>query len=278
MITMTARLPAPKSATKTSDGRFSRWAIVATLSFLSIACGGSAVVGRAPLVGGGSADVVQVPLRLSNVFLIRSRVPVLIDTGTIGDMEDLDDALAEHGVATSSVGLVIVTHGHADHAGLAADIQRLARATVILGAGDVPLASAGHNDELRPTGFAGALLKPFITNIYPELRPDVTVRAGDSLDLAPWGLSGKIVAMPGHTPGSIVVLLSDHSAFVGDMIAGGSLGGLFFPHRPGEHLYQADPVQNRRNIRALLDLGVEKFYLGHGGPVMRADVIAAFGP
>ncbi|HEY1959626.1 MAG TPA: MBL fold metallo-hydrolase [Polyangiaceae bacterium] len=238
-----------------------------------LGCAGPAVVGRAPLVGGGSAEIVQIPLRLSNVFLIRARRPILVDSGTIGDMDDLDAALAEYGVATSSVALVVLTHGHADHAGLASDIQKLARAKVILGAGDLPLATAGHNDELRPTGFAGALLKPFITSIYPQLQPDVLVAPGESLDLAPWGLAGKIVAMPGHTPGSIVVLLADHGAFVGDMIAGGDLGGLFFPHSPREHLYQADPVKNRANVRALLGLGVETFYLGHGGPVRRAAVV-----
>ncbi len=211
------------------------------------------------------------------MFLIRARTPILVDSGTIGDMDDLSAALAERGVAASSVSLVVLTHGHADHAGLAADLQKLARATIMLGAGDLPLAAAGHDDDLRPTGFLGALLKPFITSVYPELVPDVVVGPNAPVDLRPWGLDGKVVEMPGHTPGSVVVLLADHSAFVGDMIAGGDLGGLISPHSPREHLYQADPAENRRNIRKLLDLGVETFYLGHGGPVRRADVIAAFG-
>ena len=246
------------------------------LFLVLVGCGGSTIVGRAPLTSGQSVEIVQIPLRLSNVFLIRTRVPILVDTGTIGDMEDLDAALAERGVATSSVGLVIVTHGHADHAGLAAEIQKLARAPVVLGAGDAQLAAAGHNDDLKPTGFTGSLIKPLITSIYPELFPDVLVKPGEPFDLSPWGLAGKVVAMPGHTPGSIVVLMDDHTAFVGDMIAGGSLGGLIAPRSPGEHLYQADPAQNRKNIQTLLDQGVEKFYLGHGGPVVRKDVISAF--
>jgi glyoxylase-like metal-dependent hydrolase (beta-lactamase superfamily II) len=241
--------------------------------FLSLSACGPSVVGRAPLTSGASVEIVQIPLRLSNVFLVRTRVPILVDTGTIGDMEDLDAALAERNTATSSIGLVIVTHGHADHAGLAAEIQKLARAPVVLGAGDAGLAAAGHNDDLRPTGFKGAILKPFITSIYPELFPDVLVKVGEPFDLSPWGLAGKVVAMPGHTPGSVVVLLDDHTAFVGDMISGGLLIG---PRSPQEHLYQADPIQNRKNIQTLLDLGIEKFYTGHGGPVARKDVMEAF--
>jgi glyoxylase-like metal-dependent hydrolase (beta-lactamase superfamily II) len=249
---------------------------VLVLCALLFGCGGSSVVGRAPLVGGKQADIVTIPLQLSNVHLINMRRPVLVDTGTIGDMEDLAARLEEYGVATSGFALIIVTHGHADHAGLAADLQRLSRAPVVLGEADVPLASAGHNDELRPTGFVGALVKPLIRSVYAPFVPDITVAPGDTLDLAPWGIDGKAIAMPGHTAGSIVVLLGDHSAFVGDMIAGGSLGGAFSPHTPEDHLYQADPVQNRKNIRTLLDLGVTKFYLGHGGPVTRDAVLKAF--
>lgn len=241
-----------------------------------LGCAGPAVVGQAPLTSGKTADIVAIPLRLSNVHLIRARQPVLIDSGTIGDMDDLGSALADYGVAATQVRLVVLTHGHADHAGLAAELQREAHAIVVLGAGDVPLAAAGHNDDLRPTGFMGALLKPFIRSVYEPFTPDVTVAPGDTFDLAPWGIDGKVMAMPGHTAGSLVVVLGDHTAFVGDMIAGGSLGGAFSPHTPEEHLYQADPPQNRKDIRALIDMGITKFYLGHGGPVSRQAVLEAF--
>jgi glyoxylase-like metal-dependent hydrolase (beta-lactamase superfamily II) len=96
------------------------------------------------------------------------------------------------------------------------------------------------------------------------------------VDLRPWGVDGQVIPMPGHTPGSVVVLLANHAAFVGDQMLGGSLGGALFPSRPGEHYYQADPARNRGNVTTLLGLGVDTFYLGHGGPVAAADVAAAF--
>ena len=241
------------------------------LSLCALGCTSTAVVGQAP----GGAAIVRIPLRLSNVHLIRTRTPVLIDAGTLGDMDDLQKALADYGVSPRSLGLVVLTHGHGDHAGLAADLRRMTDARIMLGEGDLGLARAGHNDELRPTGFTARLLKPFITDEYPELVPDITVR--ERVDLSPWGIDGHAIAMPGHTAGSIVVVMKDHSAFVGDMMLGGVFGGVLFAGSPGEHYYQADREQNLRNIHALLAMGIEKFYLGHGGPVARDDVIAQFG-
>ena len=250
------------------------WELIsACMLFLSLeGCTPTAVVGTAP----GGAPIVRVPLRLSNVHIIATTRPVLVDAGTIGDMADLSNALQDRKIYPRDLGLVVLTHGHADHAGLAYDLRKISGATLLMGAGDLPLANAGENDVLKPTGFTGSALKPFITSVYPSFVPDVAVKQGADVDLRPWGVDGKAIAMPGHTAGSIVVILSDDSAFVGDMMAGGVFGGAFSPSSPGEHYYQADPQQNRRNIKTLLDRGVKKFYLGHGGPVLRDDVIAAF--
>jgi glyoxylase-like metal-dependent hydrolase (beta-lactamase superfamily II) len=240
--------------------------LAVVLALLLTGCTQSGVVGRTP----AGAEIVQIPLRFSNVFLVKTKRPILVDTGTIGDMEDLSRALADSGVSTTSIRLIILTHAHADHAGLAAEIQKLSLARVFIGEGDVPLAQNGHNDVLKPTGFGAAVLKPFIPDIYPEFSPDLVVR--DPVDLSPYGIDGTLVQMPGHTAGSLVIVMRNHAAFVGDMMRGDMLS----PGHPREHYFHADPAQNRKNIATLLEMGVETFYLGHGGPVSRADVIKAF--
>ena len=221
------------------------------------------------------AAIVRVPLRLSNAYLIKSKPPVLIDTGTLGDMDDLARGLHENGVRVNELGLVIVTHGHADHAGLARELRDDSGAKIVLGAADLPLCTKGHNDELMPMSFEAKMLKPLIPDIYPNFTPDIALDR--PLSLESFGISGTVMPMPGHTAGSLVVVLSNHTAFVGDMMAGGIFGGMFLAKKPNEHLFQADRERNKRNIEELVKMGVQTFYVGHGGPLARTDVMAAFG-
>jgi glyoxylase-like metal-dependent hydrolase (beta-lactamase superfamily II) len=232
------------------------------LAFLVLVGCGPTVVGRTPK----NAEIVRIPLQLSNAYLVKTDTPVLIDTGTIGDEHDLAAALADQGLSMRRIALVILTHVHADHAGLATTLQSFG-ARVVVGEGDAERAGRGVNDELKPTSFTASVLKPLIRGIFPELRPDQTVTEGAPLDLAPWGIDGQVIAMPGHTTGSLVVVMSNHAAFAGDMMRGG----------PAEHYFHADRARNHQNIATLCNMGIDTFYLGHGGPESRSDVMRVFG-
>jgi hydroxyacylglutathione hydrolase len=248
----------------------SRLLFLALSASMLMGCATSTVVGHTA----SGAPIVQIPLRFSNVFVIEGKTPILVDTGTVGDKDDLVHALQDNGVWPSRIGLIVLTHGHADHAGLAADVRAMSMAPILIGEGDLPLVRRGDSAHLSPTNATGAVLKPFITTVYQDFEPDIVVT--DSVSLAPWGIDGKVVLMPGHTPGSLVVILSNEEAFVGDMMLGGILG-LVFTSSPSEHYYNADRGTNRQNIETLIHMGIRRFYLGHGGPVSREDVIQAFG-
>lgn len=220
-------------------------------------------------------EVLTFRLSMSNVHAIRGERVVLVDAGSKGDMPALEAAMAGHGIRWADVAAVVITHGHSDHAALASEIRRRSGARLILGRGDAPMASAGHNDDLRPTNFTATLLKRFfIDPTYDPFTADVLVDG--TLDLQPFGIAGVVRQAPGHTPGSLVLELPDGRAFVGDMMLGGFMGGKFFADHAGEHYFQADPARNRQNLAELLRRPIERFYLGHGGPVERASVTQAF--
>ena len=251
---------------------FRLFTMLLSMSFFAVglAYGQQGMPAQAPPV-----EIVQIKLSLSNMYLIKAKQPVLVDAGSPEDLPTIERALAAHGLKLQDIALVIPTHGHSDHAGAAAQIRRSSSARIALGKGDVPMALAGHNDDLKPTNFMAWILKRFVIDPnYEPFTPDIVIDA--SLDLAPWGIQGKVLTMPGHTPGSVVVVLDDGRALVGDMMLGGYFGGALLPERAGQHYYQPDVARNLENIKTLLKLPIRTFYLGHGGPVTRESVLRGF--
>jgi len=242
---------------------------VLAASMLGCARTAPALVGSTPK----GTPIIRISLGRSSSYLIKSQPPVLVDAGSPNDAEELAAALRKNGVSVADIGLVVITHGHGDHAGLARHIRDQSQARIVLGSGDLPLSSRGHNDELHPTSVVARILKVLASGDYPPFTPDIAVDEGSPLELKTiTDIDGRVIAMPGHTPGSVVLVMDNHVAFVGDVMAGGSLGGLFSPHDPQDSYFHADPAENRQNIAKLLAMGVQTFYLGHGGPVSREDV------
>jgi glyoxylase-like metal-dependent hydrolase (beta-lactamase superfamily II) len=221
------------------------------------------------------ANVVVIRLPLSNATLIKGERAILVDVGGPNDTEALVAALAENGVSPKDLSLILLTHGHADHAGGAKKLRELSGAPIAIGAPDAVMAKQGRNDDLKPTGMMARILKSTVDFPYPPFEPDIRIDA--VLDLQPFGVEGQARVMPGHTPGSLVVKLPNNVIVAGDIMLGGIMGGAFFLGSVGPHYYQADLAKNDANIVALLHEGAQTFYLGHGGPVSREAVETAYG-
>lgn len=84
----------------------------------------------------------------------------------------------------------------------------------------------------------------------------------DGLCLKDYGISGRIIYTPGHTLGSVSVLLDSGDAFVGDLAMNK------FPLRLGPRLptVAEDRGKVKESWRKLLDLGVTTVYPAHGKP------------
>ncbi|MFJ8504996.1 MBL fold metallo-hydrolase [Streptomyces avermitilis] len=58
-----------------------------------------------------------------NAYLLLGRRPGIVDAGTPGSGRLIHDQVASHGVDPKDVRLIVVTHGHIDHFGSAAELS-----------------------------------------------------------------------------------------------------------------------------------------------------------
>jgi glyoxylase-like metal-dependent hydrolase (beta-lactamase superfamily II) len=209
--------------------------------------------------------VTKIRLKLSNAYLIQGKRAILVDSGSPGESQQILKTLAQAGVAASDLSLLLHTHGHSDHAGSTADLRRLSGAPAAIHAADAARLRSGRNGPLPPTRLEARMIRPLVDKPFPGVEPDVVFK--EELDLAPYGVDGRVVMTPGHTAGSVSALLASGEAIVGDVLMGGVMGGTFMGSRPNLHYFAEDSGQVRRSLEHLLDQPVHTLYVGHGGPL-----------
>ncbi len=225
-------------------------------------------------------DVTQVDAVAVHMFrrehantylLVQDKAMVLVDSGLERNAVDLDNDIHDAGFDPKQIRALVVTHGHADHAGGAKYFKDKYGVPIVAGAGDRDMLQTGKMDHLCPTDIIGQLRNDTDQSAtYAPTSADVWIDARKSLAEI-GGVTGEIVPLSGHTKGSLVVLIPN-AAFVGDLFRGS------IPDFSAErHFYMCDIADNDADIRALLGMGpFQTFFTGHFGPVNRLAVETRF--
>jgi hydroxyacylglutathione hydrolase len=219
-------------------------------------------------------NIIPIKLSFSNAYLVRGHKTILVDTGMPGEGEKILRAIARAGIKPGDISLILHTHAHVDHAGSTAVLARQLGIPTAVHPADAAMLQAGKMNAITPLRLEARLVKLLVNRPFPAVTPDLLL--DNDFDLSSFGVEGCILPTPGHTAGSISLLLPDGTAVVGDVMMGGVMGGALFGARPNYHYFAEDVTAVHTSIRSLLAAGVQTFYVGHGGPLRRAAVEKRF--
>jgi glyoxylase-like metal-dependent hydrolase (beta-lactamase superfamily II) len=188
----------------------------------------------------------------SLVWAEGTRDCLVVDPG--GESERILAAIARYDLAPAKI---LLTHGHLDHAGGAATLQKVLNTRGAAGgAAPVPIIGPDERDRFLLERIEQDAAKhglPGLRNVTPDrwLAEDDVVELG--------ALRFDVLHCPGHSPGSVVfVERTARFALVGDVLFQGSVGRTDFPYGDGPALIGA--IHDK-----LLPLGDDiRFICGHG--------------
>jgi hydroxyacylglutathione hydrolase len=218
--------------------------------------------------------ILRIPVINVACYLIYNKhSAILVDTGHKGAGEKIIETLDHLGLSKEVLKLIVITHGHYDHAGSAREIRQQTGAPVAIHREDADRLKKGYGPLPDGTRWKAKIVVAVGRILFrrlgriPSIDPDIILE--ERFDLAPFGFKGSILHMPGHTAGSVVVYLEG-----GDVIAGDTLFGIgqkeIFPP------FADDPKLLIKSWERLLAMPINYFYPGHGRKISRSELKEEF--
>lgn len=209
------------------------------------------------------SDIIRIPCGTVNAFLIKGNgYAVLVDTGLAGYAEKIYDVCKD-----SHVECIILTHGHIDHIQNAAVLSKRLNVPIAIGIGDEDLVEDNTLQAMYGRGLFGKILcyfsqKSIKNNPIEKFKPTIFLKDGDSLKR--FGIEGKILALPGHTKGSIGIDIEER-----DLIVGDSLMNML---TPTISLLYENKMQLELSAKKISSLGNRLIHFGHGKSVQSRKI------
>jgi len=206
--------------------------------------------------------IITIPMGHSNSYLIISGGRgILVDAGSKGKIKKLQTALERNNLKFSDIVLVILTHTHYDHVGSLAEIKDSSRAKILVHSEEQGYLEKGITPFPRGTMWFSKIIFRIGNTLmaskskYQPVSPDIVVRG--EYDLGKYIPGAKVIPTPGHTAGSISLVIENEVAFVGDTLFNIMPGSVFPP-------FANNVPELLKSWEKLIAAGYRTFYPGHG--------------
>jgi len=160
-------------------------------------------------------NIVNVGYDSTNYYVLQQGTTrLLVDVGFPGTLPKLEANLKRKDIALKSIGYLLATHYHPDHAGIAQDLKQRGVRLLVL---DV---------QREAVATFAQYMKPEMPYLPITLKDTIDLTTGGSRAfLAGLGIGGEIVHTPGHSDDSVSLVLDDGTAFTGDLTPPGMSEG-----------------------------------------------------
>ena len=201
----------------------------------------------------------------SNVFLLTSgNANILVDTSVSRSWKKLQKHLSK--LKIKSIDYLVLTHAHFDHAANAKKIKETFGAKVIIQKEDENFILKGENILPNGTNFISKILiklygKKFMSLLkYEPCIPNIIV--DNKFHLNESGFNAYLKHTPGHTPGSLCLVIDDEISIVGDTMFGVFKWSAFPP-------FAQNKDQMIKSWGELLKTNCQLFLPSHGTEINR---------
>ncbi|SIR17841.1 MBL fold metallo-hydrolase [Halanaerobium kushneri] len=207
-----------------------------------------------------SAVIQQIEMGKANSYLIEAKNGyILVDAGMPDQVDIVSRFLSKKNADLEDIILIIITHVHYDHVGSLAALKEKTNAEVLVHKKEKELLENGKTEFPEGTVFISKIISK-LSNLISESKfkavtPDITV--DDYYDLKQYGIKGEIIHTPGHTGGSISVIINGEDIICGDTLFN------FMPHSvyPPFANNKDELIESWQKIKSY---NCKRFYPGHG--------------
>lgn len=163
------------------------------------------------------ATIQRIQCGNGNCFLVEEKDnAVLVDASRTKYMDKILDACRG-----KNVRVLLLTHGHIDHVQNAADLAERLHVPIAMHKEDYALLKNTLFQPLYAHKLMGKFIlrlsiKSFEQDSIKPFAPSLFLEDGDTLEAC--GINASIIALPGHTKGSVGILVDQTDFIVGDAL------------------------------------------------------------